>query len=164
MTEHKDAKSSRSIGRPSADPDEVHLATVAFRCHTAEKAFIAEQARLAGLKPGPYCRRRVLGLPLSPSQLQLDPKKLESLTKAIAEDCAPMVTGTRPIVPPGLLHELSRLSVKITNIGNLANQLARAAHTDGRFKHDWEEVRDGLNETKAELAEVLAKVGAAFDD
>jgi len=152
------------MGRPPAKHDEELGAVIGFRCHTAERAFIQEQARQANLKPGPYCRRRVLGLPLSPARLPLDPKKLEQLIKAIESEQAPAVTGTVSRVPPGLLHELSRLSVKLSNVGNLANQLARAVHTDRSFSHDWAEVRDGLNETRAELAEVIAKVGAAFDD
>ena len=137
---------------------------IGFRCHLVERAFIQEQARQANLKPGPYCRRRVLGLPLSPARLPLDPKKLDQLIKAIESEQSPAITGAVSRVPPGLLHELSRLSVKLSNVGNLANQLARSVHTDRAFSYDWAEVRDGLNQTKSELAEVIARVGAAFDD
>jgi len=151
------------IGRPPTNTDEVRASVMAFRCHTAEKAYVQERAQQAGLKPGEYCRRRVLGLPLSPARLPLDPKKLARLTSALEEE-SPAIVAAPSRVPPGLLHELSRLSVKLTNIGNLANQLARATHTDRTFRVDWREVRDGLNQTKAELAEVIAQVGAAFDD
>ncbi len=160
----KDLPTQTRLGRPPVDSNEELGAVIAFRCHTSEKAYIQEQARQAGLKPGPYCRRRALGLPLTPARLPLDPEKLELLIKAIESEQSPAITGTVSKVPPGLLHELSRLSVKLSNVGNLANQLARELHTDRSFSHDWQEVRNELLETKTELAEVLAKVGAAFDD
>lgn len=160
----KNSPTQPRLGRPPVDSNEELGAVIGFRCHTAEKVYLQEQARQAGLKPGPYCRRRALGLPLSPARLPLDPKKLDQLIEAIESEQAPAITGTVSRVPPGLLHELSRLSIKLSNVGNLANQLAREMHTDRSFSHDWGEVRDGLLETKTELAEVIAKVGAAFDD
>ena len=123
-------------GRPALTPEERLDAVLSFRLHTAEKAHIQEQADIAGLTPGEYVRRRILGHRVNPRPAKAD---------------------------AALLHELSRLSVKLINIGNLVNQLARATHIGKRFTVEWGRTKEQLNETTAQLQELFRKVGTHFD-
>jgi|GEM_PF-3405658 len=150
-----------ATGRPKLDPKERFEGNASFRCHVAEKEFIKQQAQAVGLKPGPYCRARVLGIPLKSAGIKLDPKKIDEVIETIANK-PDLVAESR--VPDGLLHELSRLSQRFVDVGNLVNQLARDKHTHRTFTHDWEQVRDDLQDTRRSIVVVLDRIGELLDD
>lgn len=96
------------MARPRKQPHERRLAGVRSDLTLAEKRYVQDQARLAGLSEAEYTRRRVLGYAVKP-----------------AHDAAG--------VDPALVSEINRLGLQLSALGNLANQVARACHTDRRL-------------------------------
>lgn len=149
------------VGRPPLDPSEVFETSAAFRCHVVEKEFLKQQAAASGLRLGPYCRARSLGIPTKQAGVKIDPEDIETLINTLKDRPS---SGGSTVIPDGLLHELSQLSRRFADVGNLANQLARDVHTDRSFTHDWREVRDGIQETRQSIVALLDKIGVLLGD
>lgn len=65
-------------------------------------------------------------------------------------------------VDPALIGEVNRLALQLAALGNLANQVARYAHTGRRLPPDWVALPTSIRRTQDEVATLLEKlVGAA---
>ena len=103
------------------------------RVTAAEKQYIAEQARLAGLHESEYIRRRLL-------------------------DYIVPTSASVPATDPALITELNRLGLELRRIGNNANQLAINAHTGRRGKLAWNVVVKAIHEQIDAVAAVIEKL------
>jgi|GEM_PF-1861576 len=122
----------RKRGRPAVAEEERRSSRLNIRFTRAEHARILAQARIAGLKPVEFCRRRSLEY----------------------EVPAPL----HQRVEPGLVRALNSVGLELKAIGNNANQLALASHTNRRFATSWQNVASRVHELGDELDGVLEKV------
>lgn len=122
----------RKRGRPTVAEEERRSSRLNLRFTRAEHARILSQARIAGLKPVEFCRRRSLEY----------------------EVPAPL----HQRVEPGLVRALNSVGLELKAIGNNANQLALASHTNRRFATSWQDVAARVHELSDELDVVLEKV------
>jgi hypothetical protein len=120
------------MARPTKHPDEQRSQTARARVTAAEHEHIKQQASLAGLGVSEFVRRRLLGYEV-PS------------------------AATRS-ADPGLVTEINRLGLELRAIGNNANQLALAAHTNRRAATSWESVVDRIHALAGQVTAVLEKV------
>jgi len=116
-------------GRPPLPPDQKLVRTRGVRLTQAEDDNIVNQASAAGLTVSDYLRRRAIGGPIPKQRFN-----------------------------PALVSEINQAGLQLKAIGNLANQLALATHTDRRFAHDWKMVRDSVQKAIGEVESALAKV------
>ncbi len=116
-------------GRPPLPPDQRLSKTKGVRLSPAELENISNQAAASGLTVSDYLRRRAIGGPIPKHRFN-----------------------------PALVSEINQAGLQLKAAGNLANQLALAAHTDRRFNHDWTMVRDRINEAIDKVEAALAKV------
>ena len=126
-------KKERDMARPHKEEHEKRTETVRARVTVAEKAYIKEQAQLAGLDVTEYLRRRALGYVVPPS---------------------PSMRGGSP----GLVTELNRLGLELKAIGVNANQLAMAANSHRRSRVAWEDVVARIQELRGEVTAALEEV------
>lgn len=125
---HEDRRPGRG-GRPPLPPDQKLSEAVRVRLSTTELENIRDQAAAAGLTVSDYLRRRAIG--------GIIPKHRFN---------------------PALVSEINQAGLRLKAVGNLANQLALAAHTDRRFTHDWKMVRDSVQKAIGDVETALAKV------
>lgn len=122
------------MARPKKQPHERRQTGVRADLTLAEKRYVQQQAVLAGVSEAEYTRRRVLGYAVKAARGELR-------------------------CDPALVSELNRLGVQLSNLGNLANQVARYLHTDRRVPAEWDalpaELKRLLLLVEAKLAEVL---------
>ena len=121
------------MARPRKEEHEKRTETVRARVSVAEKAYIKEQAQLAGLDVTEYLRRRALGYVVPPS---------------------PSMRGGSP----GLVTELNRLGLELKAIGVNANQLALASNSNRRSRISWEDVVARIHVLREEVTEALEQV------
>lgn len=81
-------------GRPKKAEHERRIKSLRADVTIAEKRFVADQARLAGVSEGEYIRRRALGLPVVVRQARVDAR---------------------------LVHELNAIGVNLNQIARLHN-------------------------------------------
>lgn len=122
------------MARPKKQPHERRQTGVRADLTLAEKRYVQAQAALAGLSEAEYTRRRVLGYAVKAARGELR-------------------------CDAALVSELNRLGVQLSNLGNLANQVARYLHTDRSVPEAWGvlpgELRRVLDQVEAKLAEAL---------
>lgn len=120
------------MARPKKHPDEKRIERFNLRFTVAELAHVEAQARVAGIEPTEYLRRRALGyaVPPAPAQRRTD---------------------------PGIVTELNRLGIELKAIGNNANQIALATHTNRRFATSWEDVVKRIHRLGDQVTEALEK-------
>ncbi len=118
------------MARPKKNPNEKRDQRFNLRFTEAELAHVETQARLAGISPHEFLRRRSLGytVPPAPSQRRTD---------------------------PGIVTELNRLGLELKAIGNNANQIALASHTNRRFTTSWEDVVGRIHELGDQVTETI---------
>lgn len=121
------------MARPKKHPDEKREERFNLRFTLAEREHVETQARLAGLEPHEFLRRRSLGYVVPP---------------------APARRGA----DPALITELNRLGLELSKIGNNANQLALAAHTGRRPATAWHAVTRRITDLGNQVSEVLERV------
>lgn len=121
------------MARPRKHPDEKREQRFNLRFTAAELAHVETQARGAGITPHEFLRRRALGyiVPPAPAHRRVD---------------------------PGLVTELNRLGLELKAIGNNANQLALATHTNRRFAASWEAVVERIHELGGEVSATLERL------
>ena len=121
------------MARPKKHPDEKRDQRFNLRFTAAELAHVETQARLAGIGPHEFLRRRALSyiVPPAPAQRRGD---------------------------PALVTEINRLGLELKAIGNNANQLALASHTNRRFATSWEGVVDRIHELGGQVSEALERL------
>ena len=121
------------MARPKKHPDEKRDQRFNLRFTAAELAHVETQARLAGIGPHEFLRRRALGYVVPPAP-------------------------THRRVDPGIVTELNRLGLELKAIGNNANQLALATHTNRRFRASWEAVAQRVHELGGQVTEALERL------
>jgi hypothetical protein len=119
------------MARPVKEPHEKRSVTFGTRFTTAERGFVEEQARAAGLDPAEYLRRRVLGHRVPPARGRADAM---------------------------LLTELNRIGLELKAIGNNVNQIARAVNSDRPSRIDWDVLAERLEESRATVVTFLGKL------
>lgn len=119
------------LGRPKKSPLSVRR-NKTVRMSLLEEAQILESANKAGLDIGPYVREAALG----------------------HEITVPAVRSA----DPELITKLDRLGQDVRAIGNLTNQIARAAHTDRRLPPEWQNVHERIEALRSEISITLEKV------
>lgn len=120
------------MARPKMNPDETRSVRFNLRFTTDERSRIATQARIAGLAPHEYCRRRCLEYEVQPP--------------------------LHHRVDPAIVTELNRIGLELSAIGNNANQIARSKHTGRRERVAWDRVTEAIVARSEELSAVLEKV------
>lgn len=120
-------------GRPKLPPEQRRTERYNLRFTPAELQHLQLQAQTAGLDVAEYLRRRALGyvVPPAPTHRRCD---------------------------PGLVTELNRLGLEIKAIGNNANQIARAVHTNRRFGVSWQAVVSRIEELSRQVSDTLEKI------
>lgn len=120
------------MARPKKSPDEKRSAKAEARLTVAEHEYVRQQAYLAGIDFSEYVRRRILGYEV------------------------PSKGSNR--ADPALVTEINRLGLELKAIGNNANQLALATHTNRRFATSWEGVVDRIHELGGQVSEALERL------
>ena len=150
----------------------------------AERESVAHEAHLHGVSEGEYVRRR-LGLGAPASQVQSSSEIVATLKERgidvdellsrdyIRQQAEAAGLNEAGLVhrmleyaaaPPArrqkaaLIHEVNRLGLELKAIGNNANQLAVATHTNRRFATSWEAVVQSLHELGSRVSDVLDRV------
>ena len=123
-------------GRPRKTELEKRSQSIRADLTVAEKDHVRLQAIRAGISEAEYTRRRVLGFEVT-------------------------AVAARRSFDPSLVTEVNQAGVQLKAVGNLANQLALAVHTDRRFRSDWKRVRDEIQKAVGEVSAVLARVTGA---
>lgn len=119
--------------RPKKHPDEKRDQRFNLRFTAAELAHVETQARLAGIGPHEFLRRRALGYVVPPASAQQR-------------------------TDPGIVTELNRLGLELKAIGNNANQLALASHTNRRFATSWAGVVERIHELGGQVTAALERL------
>ncbi len=121
------------MARPRKQPHEKRSEQNNLRFTVAEMEHIRTQAAAAGLDVPDYLRARSLNyvVPSGGSVRRSD---------------------------PALVTEINRLGVELKALGNNANQLARAVHTDRHFHGRWEEIADAIADTKRRVSDALSRI------
>lgn len=171
-------------GRPKKHPDEQRTAMVRARVTVAERENVAHEARLHGVSEAEYVRRRLgFGAPASPSQSTpalitalekrgIDIAELFSRNylrdeaKAAGLSEAGLVRHMLDFAaaPPAkrqtaaVISELNRLGLELSAIGNNANQIALAIHTNRRFVTSWEDVVERIRELSGRVSDAIDRV------
>lgn len=176
-------------GRPKKQPDEQRSASTRADLTVAEKESLGHEARLQGVSEAEYVRRR-LGFGAPASRSQSTPETVAALEKRgvdvaelfsrdyIREQAEAAGLSEAGLVhrmldyaaaPPArrqtaaLISELNRLGLELKAIGNNANQLALATHTNRRFATSWEDVVREIGELRGRVSNALEKVIDADD-
>ena len=171
-------------GRPKKQPDEQRSAVVRARVTTSERESVTHEARLHGVSEGEYVRRR-LGFGAPASRSQSTPELVAALEKRgidvgellsrgyVREQAEAAGLSEAGIVhrmleyaaaPPArrqaaaLISQINALGLELKAIGNNANQLALATHTNRRFVTSWEDVVAGIGELRTKVSDVLDQV------
>lgn len=176
-------------GRPRKQPDEQRCASTRADLTMAEKEALSHEARLHGVSEAEYVRRRLgFGAPASRSQstpelvVALDERGVdvgEFLSRDSIREQAEAAGLTEAgllhrmlqyaAAPPArrqtaaLIHAVNRLGLELSAIGNNANQLALATHTNRRFATSWEAVVARIHELGDQVSDVLDRVSEAHD-
>lgn len=120
------------MARPKKHPLERRLASVRCDLTLAEKRYVQQQCAQAGLSEAEYTRRRVLGF-------------------AVKAAAAPARFD------PALVSEINRLALQLSALGNLANQVARACHTDRRLPAGYGELPSRIKRLLRLVEQALEK-------
>ena len=155
----------------------------------AEKEALGHEARLHGVSEAEYVRRR-LGFGAPAARSLSTPALLAALEnrginvadlfdrdyfKEQAKEAGLSEAGlVRHMLdfaaaPPAkrqvaaLISELNRLGLELSAIGNNANQLALATHTNRRFATSWEKVVERIYELSDQVESAIEKVDDADD-
>jgi hypothetical protein len=121
------------MARPRKQPQELRTSFLQSRVTLAERRFVQEQAYKAGLSEAEYTRRRVLG-------------HVVKHAHASAR------------FDPALVSEINRLGLQLSAVGNLANQIARACHTDRRISPEWYDLPSDIKQLLRLVERSLQKV------
>lgn len=180
---------TRKPGRPKKQLDEQRLASTRADLTLAEKEVLGHEARLHGVSEAEFVRRRLgFGAPASSSQSTpalisalekrgVDTAELFSRdyfrTEAEAAGLSEAGLVRRMLefaaAPPArrqtaaLISEINRLGLELKAIGNNANQLALASHTNRRFTTSWEDVVAEIGQLRARVSDALDRVIEADD-
>ncbi len=100
------------MARPRKQPHEQRSSGVRSDLTSAEKRYVQDQSRKAGLSEAEYVRRRVL-------------------------DYTVKAAGVSARFDPALVSEINRLGTQLQALGNLANQVALYCHTGRQLPSDW---------------------------
>lgn len=120
------------MARPTKHPDEKRSQRFNLRFTVAELEHVETQARIAGLGPHEYLRRRALGYEVPSS-------------------------ATRN-ADPALVTEVNKLGLELSAIGNNANQLALAANSGRPARSAWEDVVSRINELGDQVSGALERL------
>ena len=120
------------MARPTKHANEKRSQRFNLRFTVAELDDVETQARIAGLGPHEYLRRRVLGYEV-PSQ---------EVRKSSA----------------ALVKEINDLGLELNAIGVNANQLALAANSERRAHAAWEDVVARINELGDQVSSALERL------
>jgi len=128
------------MGRPEKQEHEKLGAVVQARVTVAEHEHIRRVAADAGVTVSDYLRRRACSyqVPAGARQRATD---------------------------PALVTEANKLGVELKAVGNLANQIAVAAHTGRRSRVEWEAVVSQIEGAVGAVHDVLERMvsGDAFE-
>ncbi|MEE9391193.1 MAG: hypothetical protein V3W41_01675 [Planctomycetota bacterium] len=175
---------TRKAGRPKKLPDEQRLASTRADLTMAEKEALGHEARLNGVSEAEFVRRR-LGFGASASRSQSTPALISALekrgvdaaelfsrdyfrTEAEAAGLSEAGLVRRMLdfanAPPAkrqtaaLISELNTLGLELSSVGNNANQLALASHTNRRAAVEWEAVVARIRELGDQIEGCLERV------
>ncbi len=176
-------------GRPKKQPDEQRTASTRADLTAAEKEALGHEARLHGVSEAEYVRRR-LGFGAPASRSQSTPELVASLEKRginvaelLSRDYVRDQAEAAGLNEAGVVHrmleyaaapparrqaaalisQINALGLELKAIGNNANQLALATHTNRRFATSWEDVVAGIGELRTKVSDVLDQVLEAHD-
>ncbi len=172
-------------GRPKKQPNEQRNAMIRARVTDAVKESVGHEARLHGISEGEYVRRRLgFGAPASrPKSITAIEKRGVDIAELFSREYirgqadaagiseAQLVRRMLEFAasPPArqqtvaLISEINRLGLELKAIGNNANQLALAAHTNRRFATSWKDVVREIRELRDKVDDALDKVLEADD-
>lgn len=119
------------MARPKMHPKETRSVRFNLRFTADERHRVDALARVAGLPPHEYCRRRCL----------------EYEVRSALHDR----------VDPRLVTRLNELGLELNAVGNNANQIARSKHTGRRERVAWQGVVEAILALNEEISAVLEK-------
>ena len=129
---------TRSLTMPVRQSEERLTESLRLRLTLAEAERLRAVAAEAGITVSDFLRRRACGY------------KVPAPRQHRAFD-------------PAMVSEVNRLGVEIKKVGNLANQVALAAHTGRRSRVVWDEVAEQIGSALAEVHAVLERLLADED-
>lgn len=119
------------MARPSKIA-EVRRENRTVRYTTAEWLLLAERGAEAGLSTSEYVREASLS---------------SRVVKVVRGGCDPAVVS-----------ELNRLSLQLSSLGNLANQVALYLHTGRAIPKEWSALPGAIEKTRREASALLCKL------
>jgi len=126
------------MGRPKKHEHERRSASTRADLTAAEKEFLRDQARKAGMTEAEYVRRRALGQPVSLPAAKVD---------------------------AALISELTRIGTRLSSgAWNNLNQIARAANSGAAIPlgDSVDTIRAELSDTLSDLRAVLSQVAGDY--
>jgi len=120
------------MARPKKQTYERRTSFVQARVTLAERRHVQQQAAEAGLSEAEYVRRRAL-------------------------DCVVQASRHSARFDPALVSEINRLALQLSALGNLANQVARACHTDRRLPAGYGELPSRIKRLLRLVEQTLEK-------